>query len=245
MTTPRTAAALLALAALAYSAWTLEAVLPTGLPPAHTYVSELAARDQPYGALFRTTDLLAGVCVCVFVCTAGLPVFRGRPPGGPGAQAGRAGLLLFGAATAVDSRLPLSCTPTADPGCAARETAGLVPPAHSAHTVSSTVALCGILVAMVALTLTARRCAPRSPLARSGPGLVAFELAATAWTLAAIAVLETGRDGWGVGGVGIAQRLQVGVIAIWLGALAVSLLRVPLPRAPLLRVPHREADARP
>ncbi|WP_328496726.1 DUF998 domain-containing protein [Streptomyces sp. NBC_00414] len=227
MTTPRTAAAtLLALGALAYSAWALEAVITTGLHPAHTYVSELAATDQPYGILFRTTDLLAGT----LVAAAALPALRTRPGEGPAARTGRAALLLFGVATAVDSRLPLSCTPTGDPGCAARETAGLVPWTHSAHTLTSTIALCGILVAMVVLTRAARRHAPRSPLARSGPCLVALELAATAWTLAAIAALESGHDGWGVG---IAQRLQVGLIAIWLGALAVSVLRAPAPDAPL------------
>ncbi|MGC5566186.1 DUF998 domain-containing protein [Streptomyces sp. FR-108] len=224
MTTPRppqAAAALLALAALTYSAWTLEALLPTSLPPATTYVSELAATDQPYSTLFRTTDLLAGVLVCAAATTLSA---RRTPP------TARAALLLFGAATAVDSRLPLSCTPTTDPVCAARETAALVPWTHSAHTVSSTVALCAILVAMAAL-------------ARSAPALLALELAATTWTLAAIAALETGHAGWGAG---IAQRLQVGVIAIWLGALAVSLLRAPTPppEAPL-NTPLRRADARP
>ncbi|MFJ8935688.1 DUF998 domain-containing protein [Streptomyces sp. NPDC102365] len=223
MTTPRlpTAAALLALAALTYSAWTLEALLPTSLPPATTYVSELAATDQPYSTLFRTTDLLAGVLVCAAAVTLSA---RRTPP------TARAALLLFGAATAVDSRLPLSCTPTTDQVCAARESASLVPWTHSAHTVSSTVALCGILVAMATL-------------ARRAPALLALELAATVWTLAAIAALEAGHDGWGAG---IAQRLQVGVIAIWLGALAVSLLRAPAPPPDAaLKTPLRSADARP
>ncbi|MFS8201735.1 DUF998 domain-containing protein [Streptomyces sp. CWNU-52B] len=231
MTTPRTptaTAALLALGALAYSAWAWEAVLTTGLPPAHTYVSELAAADQPYGALFRTTDLLAGVLVAAAV----LSPLRPPPAGGRAAWAGRAGLLLFGAATAVDSRLPLGCTPTTNPACAAQERAGTLPWTHSAHTVSSTVALCGILVAMVVLTRTARW----------GPALVALELAATVWTLAAIAALESGHDGWGVG---VAQRLQVGVIAIWLGAQAVSSVRArgPATRA-AVRAPAPDA-ARP
>ncbi|MEU4616577.1 DUF998 domain-containing protein [Streptomyces umbrinus] len=227
MIEPRpTTAALLALGALTYTAWALEAVLPTGLTPAHTYVSELAARNQPYGTLFRTTDLLAGV----LVWAAGLPASLRLPSPGRWTRVGWAALVLFGAATAVDSRLPLSCAPTADPACDAQERAGLLPVAHSAHSVSSTVALCGMLVAMVALTLTARRYAPRAPLARSGPALVTLELAATAWTLAAVAALEAGHDGWGLG---VAQRLQVGVIAVWLGLLAVSLLRPTTPGVPL------------
>ncbi|MEU5346433.1 DUF998 domain-containing protein [Streptomyces sp. NPDC020766] len=227
MIKPRpTAAALLALGALTYTAWALEAVLTTDLAPAHSYVSELAARNQPYGTLFRTADLLAGT----LVWAAGLVAWLRRPSPGRWAQAGWAGLVLFGAATAVDSRLPLSCAPTADPACAAQERAGLLPVAHSAHSVTSTLALCGILVAMVALTLTARRYAPRAPLARSGPALVTLELAATAWTLAAIAALEAGHDGWGLG---VAQRLQVGVVALWLTVLAASLVHPATPGVPL------------
>ncbi|WP_326760962.1 DUF998 domain-containing protein [Streptomyces phaeochromogenes] len=233
MTTSRTAvAALLGLGALTYSAWALEAVLTTDLAPAHTYVSELAARNQPHGSLFRTTDLLAGTLVWAAGLLASLrPPFPGR-----WTRAGWVALVLFGTATAVDSRLPLSCAPTADPACAAQERAGLLPLAHSAHSVSSTVALCGILVAMVALTLTARRYAPRAPLARSGPALVTLELAATVWTLAAIAALEAGHDGWGLG---VAQRLQVGVIAVWLGVLAVSLVR---PMTPVVLLGDRVLD---
>ncbi|MFD3381175.1 MULTISPECIES: DUF998 domain-containing protein [unclassified Streptomyces] len=249
MIRPRpTTAALLALGALTYTAWTLEVVLTTDLTPAHTYVSELAARNQPHGTLFRTADLLAGTLVAAAALLASL-----RPPSpGRWARAGWIALGLFGAATAVDSRLPLSCTPTADPTCAAQERAGLLPSAHSAHSVSSTVALCGILVAMVALTLTARRYAPRAPLARSGPVLVTLELAATAWTLAAIAALEAGHDGWGLG---VAQRLQVGVIAVWVGVLAVSLVRHTATSGSLLRrdpdvrgrerIPSRSGEARP
>lgn len=214
----RAVALLLLLGTLAYTAWVLEAVLSTGLAPTRTYVSELAARDQPYGALFRTTDLVAGV----LVWAAGLrALLRLRPWGGWG-TAGWAGLVLFGAATAVDSRLPLSCPPTVDPECAARERAGLVPVTHIAHATSSAIAVCGVLVALLSLTLAARGHAPRSLLARCGPALAGLELAATAWTLAAIAALGTAD--WSVG---IAQRLQVGVVGVWLGVVAVSAVRCP------------------
>ncbi|WP_151482204.1 DUF998 domain-containing protein [Streptomyces albicerus] len=169
MTTSRTAvAALLALGALAYTTWVLELVLTTGLAPSRTYVSELAARNQPHGTLFRTTDLVAGV----LVGAGGLLALLKLPSRGRRVHVGWAGLALFGAATAVDSRLPLSCTPTVDPVCAARERAGLVTVAHSAHTVSSAVALCGILVGMVALT-GARypACAGSRPRAEAGAGV--------------------------------------------------------------------------
>ncbi|MGW0120703.1 DUF998 domain-containing protein [Streptomyces sp. NPDC003327] len=226
----RAAAVLLALGALAYTAWVLEVVVRTGLDPVRTYVSELAAVDQPLGGLFRATDLVAGLLVLAGA-TAGLLATRRRPrtsgaeqppTGGRLLTAGWLALALFGAATAVDSRLPLSCAPTADPECAARETAGLVPATHTAHAVSSGLAMTGALAAMVLLTLAARRHRLWHPLARTGPVLVALELAATAWTLAAVAAFEAGKGTWSLGA---GQRLQVLLVAVWLAVLARSLAR--------------------
>ncbi|WP_309032786.1 DUF998 domain-containing protein, partial [Streptomyces alfalfae] len=97
----RTAPVLLLLGALLYTSWTVEAVLPTGLSPLHSYVSELAAEGEPYGAFFRTADLLAGL---LFLAGALTALLRQAPRGW--ALAGWAGLALFGAATAADSRLP-------------------------------------------------------------------------------------------------------------------------------------------
>ncbi|MEU5916784.1 DUF998 domain-containing protein [Streptomyces sp. NPDC047141] len=270
----RTAGVLLALGALAYTAWLLEVLVVTGLDPVRTYVSELAAADQPLGGLFRATDLAAGLLVLAGALTGlaagretrrrGLgdlaPGHQARPRGpgtepGPRAPSwagapssaalrssaarpswarrpgprrrpwlltGWAALAVFGAATAVDSRLPLSCAPTADPACAARETAGLVPATHTAHAVSSGLAMTGALVALVALTVAARRYGRWPALARTGPVLVVLELAATAWTLAAVAAFEAGRGIWSLGA---GQRLQVLLVAVWLAVLAVSLLR--------------------
>ncbi|MFF3760521.1 DUF998 domain-containing protein [Streptomyces sp. NPDC002185] len=252
----RTAGVLLALGALAYTAWLLEVLVVTGLDPVRTYVSELAAADQPLGGLFRATDLAAGLLVLAGALTGLAAGREARPrglgdltsghevrPRGPGTEPGPrapsqdrqpgprrrpwlltgwAALAVFGAATAVDSRLPLSCAPTADPACAARETAGLVPATHTAHAVSSGLAMTGALVALVALTVAARRYGRWPTLARTGPVLVALELAATAWTLAAVAAFEAGRGIWSLGA---GQRLQVLLVAVWLAVLAVSLLR--------------------
>ncbi|MER5962594.1 DUF998 domain-containing protein [Streptomyces sp. NPDC002057] len=232
----RASAALLALGALAYTAWVLEVLVETGLDPVRTYVSELAAADQPLGGLFRATDLVAGVLVLAGAVTGLVGTGRhgtGRRASGGGAEGAGAArgprepwaivgwiaLAVFGAATAVDSRLPLSCAPTVDPECAARETAGLVPATHTAHAVSSGLAMTGALVALVALTVAARRHG-RRPLARIGPVLVALELAATVWTLAAVAAFEAGKGIWALGA---GQRLQVLLVAVWLAVLAYSL----------------------
>ncbi|MGW7368305.1 DUF998 domain-containing protein [Streptomyces sp. NPDC054841] len=214
---PKVVALLIALGSAAYTAWVLELVLPTGLDPVQAYVSELAAADQPFGGLFRATDLAAGLLVLAGACCALLWL-----PQRPWAVVGWAGLLLFGAATATDSRLPLSCAATADPECAAREEAGLVPATHTAHAWSSSLAVLGAVTGIVALTVAARRYRWWAPLARTGPVLVALELAATVWTLAAVAALETARGAWLLGA---GQRLQVLLVAGWLAVLAYSVAR--------------------
>ncbi|MFF5917203.1 DUF998 domain-containing protein [Streptomyces flavochromogenes] len=232
----RASAVLLALGALAYTAWVLEVPLRTGLDPVRTYVSELAASDQPFGTFFRATDLVSGVLVLAGAVLgwagtrrpeARRPGHAGTPETGrtprirdPWALVGWGALALFGAATVADSRLPLSCAATADSECAARETAGLVPATHTAHAFSSGLAMTGALVALVALTVAARRYGRRRPLARTGPVVVALELAATVWTLAAVAAFEAGTGTWALGA---GQRLQVLLVAVWLAVLAYSL----------------------
>ncbi|MFE5769176.1 DUF998 domain-containing protein [Streptomyces sp. NPDC056485] len=215
---PWPVALLIGLGAAAYTAWVLEVVLSTGLNPIETYVSELAARDQPLGGLFRATDFTAGV----LAFAGGLLGLAWQLRDGsrrPWSVAGWAGVTLFGAATAADAWLPLSCTPTADPVCAARETAGLVPATHQAHAVSSSLAMTGALVGIVALTFAARRYRRLAPLARYGPALVVLELLATVWTLTAIALFTAGRGTWALGA---GQRMQVLLVALWLGLLAYS-----------------------
>ncbi len=181
-------AVLLALGAVTYSAWLLETVLGTGLDPVQSYVSELAATDQRLGGLFRTTDLVSGV----LVLTAALGALA-RSERRPLTVAGWVALALFGAATAADSRLPLSCTPTADAACAAREDAGDVPFTHLAHAVSSSLAMAGALAGVAALTLAARRYGHWPAVARTGSVLAVAAAAATVWTLAGVAAFEAER----------------------------------------------------
>ncbi|MFI9052849.1 DUF998 domain-containing protein [Streptomyces sp. NPDC053427] len=208
----RAAAVLLLLGAVAYTAWVLEVVLATGIDPVQAYVSELAAADQPLGGVFRATDLVAGLLVLAGAAAA-LATLERRP----WTTAGWAALALFGAATALDSRLPLSCAPTSDPACAARETAGLVPATHTAHAISSSLALAGALAALVLLTVAARRYGGWPALARLGPPLVLAELAATLWTLASVVAFTAGRGTWALGA---GQRLQVLLVALYLALLA-------------------------
>ncbi|MGW4892701.1 DUF998 domain-containing protein [Kitasatospora sp. NPDC004240] len=257
---------LLLLSAVAYTAWVLEVVLSTGLDPVQAYISELAAEDQPLGGLFRATDLVAGLAVLAAALTALASPGTSAPPtvqtpaairstptaptaptpavprgltGGwrrPWATVGWAALALFGAATAADSRLPLSCAPTSDEECAARETAGLVPATHTAHAVTSSLAMAGALLALTALTVAARRYGWWTPVRRFGPWLLAAELLATGWSLAAIAAFEAGHGSWSLGA---GQRLQVLLVAFWLALLALGVSGGEDPPRSLV---HRTAD---
>ncbi|MEU9042811.1 MULTISPECIES: DUF998 domain-containing protein [unclassified Kitasatospora] len=228
--TARTTVAALLLSAVAYTAWVLEVMPSTGLDPVQAYVSELAAEDQPLGGLFRATDLAAGLCLLAAAGTALVSGLTGGPATGRAgdsrrgrwALVGWSALALFGAATAADSRLPLSCTPTSDEMCAARETAGLVPATHTAHAVTSSLAMLGALTALVALTVAARRYGWWPPVRRLGPWLLGAELLATGWSLAAIAAFQAGRGTWALGA---GQRLQVLLVALWLAVLAVGVAR--------------------
>ncbi|MEV7719064.1 DUF998 domain-containing protein [Streptomyces sp. NPDC086796] len=114
---------------------------------------------------------------------------------------------------------PLVCASTANIACDLREQAGLVPWTHSAHAISSSLATTGAIIGMTGLTLAAHRHRIWPLLARTGPTLVVLELAATLWTPAAVATFTTGR---GTFALGIAQRLQVALIACWLVVLARS-----------------------
>ncbi|MBD0669789.1 hypothetical protein BU198_03415 [Streptomyces sp. CBMA156] len=242
---------MLLLSAVAYTAWVLEVVLSTGLDPVQAYISELAAEDQPLGGLFRATDLVAGLCLLAAAGTALATGRAGASRRNRWALAGWAALALFGAATAADSRLPLSCTPTSDEMCAARETAGLVPATHTAHAVTSSLAMAGALTALVSLTVAARRYRWWPPVRRFGPWLLGAELLATGWSLASIAAFQAGRGTWALGA---GQRLQVLLVALWLGLLALGVARSVRPARPATpnaperpegsATPDEEADGR-
>lgn len=214
-----------------YSAWVIAPLLGSRLSPLYSYVSEAGARGQPHAALFRATDILAGTA---FVLAAAL-AHRAARPVPRLALAALAGLFVLGAATLCDALMPLSCTPTADAACAAREAAGQVPWTHVGHAFSSGIAGFGGVVAIVGWALwrwnvarpgaaarepgTAARGAgsavgPRFDGARLPLILGALYLLATAWTL--IAMLEPALY------LGLAQRAQVLTLTLWLVSIAAS-----------------------
>lgn len=201
--------------AVFYSAWLIAPLLGSQLSPLTSYVSEVGAAGQPRAVLFRATDLLAGTC---FVVGAAL-LWRAARPASRLALIALTGLVVLGASTMGDALMPLSCTPTADAACAAREAAGLVPLTHVGHVVTSGLAGFGGVIAVLAWG--ALRRASGFDGARLALGVGVAFLVATTWTLAAMTVPDLY--------LGLAQRLQILTLTLWLTLLALPLHDPPHP----------------
>ncbi|MCS3779509.1 DUF998 domain-containing protein [Tsukamurella ocularis] len=205
-----------------YSAWIVAPLLGSQLSPLHSYVSETGSVGQPNAQFFRATDLLAGTA---FVVAAAL-AHRAARPMPKLALVALVGLFVLGAATMCDALMPLSCTPTADAACAAREAAGQVPLTHVGHAVSS--GLAGFAGAVAVLGWGLWRRSSGFDGARLPLGMGMAYLLATAWTLAAM--LEPALY------LGLAQRSQVLTLTLWLVLLATS----PQARRPHARPPRAQ-----
>jgi hypothetical protein len=212
---------LLTVAGVLYAGVHLEALAGWPLHPARSYLSELAALDQPTSELFRTVDFAAGSLVVVAVTL--LVVARRRRRASGHGRVTRAhhvtvwALLAFGAATMADALLPMDCALSVG-NCAAREKAGDVSLVHSAHTFSSVTAGVTSFVASAGVVWLAwaRR---RTPLGVA---------ACLAGVLGPVLGIVTGAIGALGGplplGAGIAQRAQIVAFSLVL-ALAVPVLR--------------------
>jgi hypothetical protein len=227
---------LLVVAGVLYAGVHLEALAGWPLHPARSYLSELAALDQPTSGLFRAADFAAGTFVVGGVALLAIGYRRGRASGRERATSTQRvtawALLAFGLATMTDALLPLDCA-VSIAGCAAREAAGDVSAIHVAHTYSSVTAGLASFVASVGVALLARA-RRRTPLGVT---------ARVAGVVGPVLGTVTGVIGMAGGslptGAGIAQRLQIVAFSLVL-ALAVQVLRVPQRRAPA--PPHDAAN---
>ncbi len=206
-TTVRTVLAVaIAVAGIAYSSWLLEFVLDTGLDPTNSFLSELDAIGQPYREVFSTADTITGCLLVVSSLFALLRLPRRRLT-----NVGWCALLVFGAATIADARLPIGCIPTPVQSCGS-EPSGLFPQLHHIHALTSTIAVNAIFVAMIAFSFAAYRYRMLPVLRVIGLALLVIASVTTAWML--IADNLTGDYN-----LGIAQRAQVGAMSLWLVAL--------------------------
>ncbi|MCA2181662.1 alpha/beta fold hydrolase [Nonomuraea glycinis] len=181
-------------AAVLYCAWITGQFTTPAVDRAHGFVGELAARDQPWTRLFRVSDVLSGLA-----CLAGVAVVPRIEREWPGWLA----LAAFGLFTVVGGVFPLDCAALSAPACARAPGSA----AHHAHVVTGVLATAAALTAMVLLS---RRW--RTAVAWIVTGLTGL---LTALSAAAVAAGQL---------AGLAQRLQVTLIAVWLVYVALRLL---------------------
>src|SRR4051812_25761490 len=190
-----------------YSNWLLEFAVNITLPDPDAFISELAAADQPYSAWFRGLDLAAAGCLAA-AAAAGIARSTGAL-----AKLGWWMLAAFAAATVLDSSIwSLVCAPHSDSLCAAREAASAVPLGHRLHTLSSIAAIVAAFGSLIPFALADVVGQTPGPVRRLGQVVLAALSAATVWTVIAVAIDDTGRDG----DVGLAQRAQLLAVAAWL-----------------------------
>ncbi|TMR89812.1 alpha/beta fold hydrolase [Nonomuraea basaltis] len=188
-----TAAAFIVAAVLG-SAWITGQFTTPAVDRTHGYVSELAARDQPWTALFRISDALSGLA-----CALGVALVPRVAREWPGWLA----LAAFGLLTVAAGLFPLDCAALSDSAC------GLRAPSfgHRAHLLAGALSAGAVLAAMALLAARWR--------SRAAWVFTWLTLAATALTAAALAAGH---------GVGIAHRAQLTLIAVWLVYVALRLL---------------------
>ncbi len=202
-------AAAIAVAGLCYSSWLLQYVLPLHVDSVDTYLSELDAEGKPYRQVFDVADKIVGALL-IPASLGGLLVFPRRRL----TTVGWVALLCFGAATIADALLPLhDCVP-GEAGCG---NGGLFPQLHQPHALTSTLAVTSIAVAILAFTLAAFRYRRWRVLREAGAVFLAVGAAATAWMLIADNLP-------GDYALGIAQRIQVGAMSLWLITLGVAVV---------------------
>ncbi|MGW4060812.1 DUF998 domain-containing protein [Amycolatopsis sp. NPDC004747] len=191
------AAGLLLVAGGAYALWLLEFVLPTGLDPVRSFVSEHYPVFQPYQQLFRAGDLIAGAA---YVAAAYL--LRRRLPPARCAVALRRSLVVFGAGTVLDAVFVPDCVSTVDPVCERLEFTGQVSWQHLVHLGSSVVTqLAVVVIAFATLRLAGRY--------GSQGDRRLVRVLFTIWAVAGLACVAAYPFGW----PGLPQRIQLLVMS--------------------------------
>ncbi|MGR8009082.1 DUF998 domain-containing protein [Streptomyces hypolithicus] len=203
------AGAALAAAGVIYNSWVLEFVLPTGLDPRHSYVSELYAADQPYRSLFGGVEVVCAVLVTAGALCALSGARRWTPDHALGGRTGSAGLWAlasFGLFSVTDVALPMRCAPSVQLDCQA---------VHPSHTVTSALVHFTLFASMVLLSLAAREGRPARgrpphgliPVRRWGPWVLGCALLSSLATVGPL----LGVPGW----QGVPQRIHLLAVGVW------------------------------
>nr|WP_228536922.1 DUF998 domain-containing protein [Nocardia sp. XZ_19_231] len=200
----------IAVAGLCYSSWLLEFALPIDTDPVNDFLSELDAEGKPYREVFGTADKVVGLLL-IPAALGGLLVFRRRRL----TTIGWTALLCFGASTIADALLPLHDCAAGNSTCGGDS--GLFPQLHQPHALTSTLAVTSIAVAAFAFSAAAYRYHRWRILREFGVAVLILGSAATIWMMVADNLS-------GSYALGIAQRIQVGTMSLWLLALATAVL---------------------
>jgi uncharacterized protein DUF998 len=196
---------------VAYCDFPIEGLTGSRLSPARAYVSELSVAGQPFSGVFRLSDLVAGVGLMVFAWTLGTWLQTARAW-----AAGRL-LALAGTCAVVDGIWPMTNAPSTGRASPGLDLAGITSRLLQVHAVSGLVGFSSILIAMGLLSSVLQR---RANARWLGPtGLAAVAVATT------LGALEIGMDLAGVAWVGLAERVQLSTIGVWLGAVVFDVLR--------------------
>ncbi|MEV4798725.1 alpha/beta fold hydrolase [Nonomuraea sp. NPDC049421] len=182
------------MAAVLGSAWITGQFTTPAVDRTHGYVSELAARDQPWSPLFRAGDALSGLA-CVLGVLLVPRVVREWP--------GWLALAAFGVFTFLGGLFPLDCATLSDPACGGSGTS-------LSHLLHGLTGASGTLAVLAAMALLGVRWRSWLSWALTWLSLVA--------TLLLVIALIAGH------GAGLAHRAQLTVIAFWLVYVALHLL---------------------
>jgi enamine deaminase RidA (YjgF/YER057c/UK114 family) len=200
----------IAIAGLGYSSWLLEFVLHINVDPVNSFLSELDAEGKPYRQVFATADKVVGILLMP-ASIAGLLLFPRRRF----TTVGWVALFCFAAATVCDVLLPLRhCTPHNDSACDGSGSE-LFPQLHQPHALTSTISVTAIAVATFAFSLAAFQYHRWRILREAGLAVLVIGSSATVWMLVADNLP-------GSYALGIAQRIQVGSMSLWLITLAAA-----------------------
>lgn len=221
-------AILIAVAGLGYSSWVLEFILPIDSNPTNTFLSQLAEKGAPFRWVFTTGDTVSGALLIV-AGIGGLLLFSRRLY----STLGWIALICFGAATISDAQAPLQ--PEDPDGPKRYVDTGLFPQLHQLHALTSTLAVFSIYIAMVAFSVAAFKYHRWPILRHTGLWILIVGSAVTAWMLIADNLP-------GNYGLGIAQRIQVGAMSLWLVALAVQIVVAERDSGPSTK--HRRSPGR-
>jgi hypothetical protein len=203
----------LAVAAVTYSSWVLEFVLPTGLNATESFLSELEGYGRPFRYVFIAGDKIAGVSAIAAAVFGWIAHAHHRDKL---VSAGWIALGVFGLWTIADADSPVGCLARPGTHCPTPYH-GMFAQLHNVHALTSTVAVNAIFLAMFTLTFVSGR---RNWTAVRIPGAIVLAVTslATAWMLIADNLPHDFALGW-------AQRVQVAGMSLWLLTLAYSVSR--------------------